>query len=337
MSEAIVRKTIDIFLAGDDLSRDQIELFFDALISGSDESLIARSLAAWNEKGTSEDELFEFASIMRRRMKKLPSRYETFVDIVGTGGSKVKTFNISTAAAFVIAGAGVPVAKHGNRAATSNSGSADVLAELGIDVDLETHITEKQFNDYGICFMFAPRFHSLSPTLAKARRSIDRPTIFNNLGPLCNPASAPHQVIGVWHESMIGKTSTVLRRFGAKRSWVVHGENGLDEISLTGKTLIAEINGDDIKHFQISHEDFGIDLASGILPSGCDAVESASLIRQIVGNCRAGSNEEKLVLMNAAAAIYLCGGALSLAEAYTIAEAGIRNGSAKQKLDLLTR
>ena len=297
--------------------------------------MLADLLAAWNDKGTTEDELFVFASIMRDRMKRVNSRHETFVDVVGTGGSKAKTFNVSTAAAFVIAGAGVPVAKHGNRAATSNSGSADVLSLLGIEFDIEPDAAERHINEHGICFMFAPRFHSLSTALGNARRSLGRPTIFNNLGPLCNPASAPHQVIGVWNKDLVEKTANVLARLGTGRSWIVHSENGLDEIGLSGKTFVAEINGGGVKQFEIDAGDFGVDGVSGDLPSGCSAEESAELIRQIFENKLSESDAEKLVLINAAAAIYVAGQASDLIEGYKLAEESIRSGAAREKLNKL--
>src|SRR5258706_1326710 len=243
MNERILHNYLDELRSGFDIDQAEAKALFDAMISNEDEFVLAELLSAWNEKGTTEDEIFELATIMRSRMKRINSRHETFVDIVGTGGSGAKTFNISTAAAFVIAGAGVPVAKHGNRAATSNSGSADVLSLLGINVATELVVSERHLNDMGLCFMFAPRFHSLSPALASARRSLGHPTIFNNLGPLCNPASAPRQIIGVWDKGLITKMANVLARLGTTRSWIVHGENGLDEIGLNGKTFVAEGKG----------------------------------------------------------------------------------------------
>ncbi len=332
MNDRILHHYLDEFRAGTGVDPAEAETLFDAIITGENQFLLSELLSAWNEKGITEDELFEFASIMRNRMTRINSRHATFVDIVGTGGSRAKTFNISTAAAFVAAGAGVPVAKHGNRAATSKSGSADVLSLLGIDFDVEPEIAQISLNDHGLCFMFAPRFHSLSTTLANARRSLKTPTIFNNLGPLCNPASTPHQLIGVSDIDLIEKTAKVLARLGSARSWVVHGENGLDEIALTGKTHIAEINGDVITRFTITSEDFGVNSISGDLPSNCTADESARLINDILHNKMSGSGAEKLVLMSAAAAIYITGHASDLKSAYPIAKNSIQNGAAKAKL-----
>ena len=209
MNDRLLQKYVTEFRSGNNVSPDDAEDLFDALIGSGDIHIIAELLDAWENKGTTDNEIFAFASVMRRRMKRIDARIDTFVDIVGTGGSRAKTFNVSTAAAFVISGADVSLAKHGNRAATSKSGSFDCLSLLGINADVDPRITQQCFDALGLCFMFAPRFHLLSPTLAEARRKLGRPTIFNNLGPLCNPASAPHQVIGVWNPDLIDKTATI--------------------------------------------------------------------------------------------------------------------------------
>ena len=187
----LLRKYRDEFAAGRSFGAADAEALLDALITETDEEPIAEVLTAWSAKGVSSDEIYEFACILRSRMKRVNSVHETFVDIVGTGGSSAKTFNVSTAASFVVAGAGVAVAKHGNKAATSNSGSADVLSVLGIDPAVSPETAEACLNTVGICFMFAPNFHRLSPTLAKVRRGLGFPTIFNCIGPLCNPR--PHR------------------------------------------------------------------------------------------------------------------------------------------------
>lgn len=335
MDNRILEHYLEELRLGCDIDASEAETLFDALISGTDEILLTKLLSAWKDKGTTEDELFAFASIMRGRMKRIISPHEIFVDAVGTGGSTAKTFNVSTAAAFVIAGAGLPVAKHGNRAATSTSGSADVLSKLGVEVDIETSVTERHLLEHGLCFMFAPRFHSLSSTLASARRSVKRPTIFNNLGPLCNPASAPHHVIGVWDKDMLETTANVLRRLGTKRSWIVHGENGLDEIAVKGKTQVIEINGEGIERFEITASDFGVSTLGNDLPSKCTPEESAKLIRSILNNKMKDRDAERLVLINAAAAIYVAGKAATLPDAYQKAEDSVRSGGAARKLDAL--
>lgn len=332
MHDELLKHQIEEFANGRDVPAANAESLFDALIGSSDQDLVARTLSAWNDKGVAEDELFAFASLMRKRMKRIETGHGATVDIVGTGGSEAKSFNVSTAAAFVVAGAGVKVAKHGNRAATSSSGSSDVLSALGIDVDVEPSVAEAHLNEYGICFMFAPRFHSLSPTLAAARRSVGRPTIFNNLGPLCNPASAPHHVIGVWDKNLVDKTANMLARLSSGRSWVVNGYGGLDEIALNGTTAAAEINGGKVSRFEISASDFGVESSGEGLPANCTADESASLIRAVLSNDMNDFDVEKLVLINAAAAIYVAGKAADLPEAYNIASASVRSGSALAKL-----
>lgn len=327
-------KVLGYFQNGEHLSEHDAEGFFDSLLAEENEDLLARILIAWNAKGVIEDELFFLASIMRQRATKVTSKHTNFVDAVGTGGSLAKTFNVSTAAAFVIAGAGVPVAKHGNRAATSNSGSADVLGELGVNPSVNASIAGECLNTLGICFMFAPNFHKLSPVLGKIRRELGVPTIFNNLGPLCNPASAPHQIIGVWHEELVEKTANVLARLGTKRSWVVHGEDGLDEITLAGKTQVAEIEGNRIRHFEISPNDFGID-AEPLGPAKRTTPRaSADLIRSTLRGT-GGTAATNLVLINAAAPIYLAGKANNLAEGIKYAKASIESGAALRKLDEL--
>lgn len=336
MNDRILDHYLEEFQLGSDIASDEAETLFDALIGSTNQLLIAEVLTAWNEKSVSEDELFAFASVMRHRMKRIESVYPTFVDTVGTGGSSSKTFNVSTAAAFVIAGAGLPVAKHGNRAATSNSGSANVLSDLGIDIDVEPAVAEHHLNEHGLCFMFAPRFHSLSPTLAAARRSISRPTIFNNLGPLCNPASAPHHVIGVWDKHLLETTANVLLRLGAGRSWVVYGENGLDEISLKGTTLVAEVEGGEVDIFEINAADFDVFTLGKDLPEKCSSTDSAKIIRAVLANEMADRDAERLVLINAAAAILIAERAETLPDAYELAKASIRDGSALKKLELLS-
>lgn len=326
----ILTQTLDAFRAGHDLDGDIAVPFFNDLIAAKDEELLVEILSAWNEKGITSDEIFFIASIMRDRMIRIRANHEIFIDAVGTGGSRAKTFNVSTAAAFVIASAGIPVAKHGNRAASSKTGSADVLSELGVRVDVEPEIAEGCLNEIGICFMFAARFHSLSPILANARRRIGKPTIFNCLGPLCNPAGAPHQIIGVWDREMAKAIAEVLTRIGTRKSWVVHGEDGLDEITLAGRTFIYEVCCENVRSFEISPADFGI-IPSESVPRISNPTESAGIIRQILCNEIPESSAEQLVLINAAAGIYVGGSAASLPEAYEKAKQCIRNGNAFEK------
>lgn len=333
---SILFKTLDDFKAGRDLCPGDGAEFFDGLIREEDENVLIDFLREWNTKGITDDELFVMASSMRERMKRISPVHEVFIDCVGTGGSRAKTFNVSTVAALVAAGAGVVIAKHGNRAASSKTGSADVLVELGVRVDTETETAERCLNEIGICFMFAPRFHSLSQTLAAARRKLGQPTIFNCLGPLCNPAAAPHQIIGVWDRKLAERMANVLVRLGTKRSWVVHGENGLDEIALSGRTFVYEVCCDKVNSFELSPADFGFsEVMADEVPRAATAAESAKIIREVIENKRVGDAAETLVLVNAAAAIFVTGSAPSLQAAFGMAEQSIRSGLALGKLRAL--
>lgn len=330
-----LEKFLETLSAGVDLSENDAVEFFTALQTETEnENLIAAALLAFEAKGATDDELFAMAKLMRSRAVRVNSKHETFVDIVGTGGSSAKIFNVSTAAAFVIAGAGVPVAKHGNRAATSNCGSADVLSELGVNPAVDQAMAEKCLNEIGICFMFAPNFHALSPVLGKVRRELGVPTIFNRLGPLCNPASAPHQIIGVWRADLVEQTARVLTRLGTTKSWVVHGSDGLDEITLNGATFVAEIFDGKVKTFEISPADFGLENAAFTF-SKCSATDSAKIISDILNGDPVDENARNIVLINAAAAIYIAGKANNLRNAFSIAAESLQSGAARSRLESL--
>jgi anthranilate phosphoribosyltransferase len=328
-----LQQYIDQFQAGRSVDAVDTEDFLDAVLLETDENLLTQLLIAWETKGWSEDELFQLAVILRSRMKRVATPARPVVDIVGTGGSRVKTFNVSTAAAFVIAGAGLAVAKHGNRAATSNSGSVDVLAELGINVETSLEVAENCLSQIGLYFMAAPSHHSLSAPLARARKAFGRPTIFNSLGPICNPASARHQLIGVWHRDLIEKTARVISRLGTERTWVVHSRRGLDEIDLAGPTEVAQIEGDMIRMFQISPEDFGIRTVAVNIEQRLDAKRSSRMVLEVLEGKSPASAAEQIVLINAAAALVVGGLCSDLIIAYRLAERSVREGSALRKLE----
>jgi anthranilate phosphoribosyltransferase len=334
MTVSILQKVAADFGHGEELGSEIAEQVLDALISETDEAPIANLLTSWNAKGIEENEIYAFARILRSRMKRVNSAHEKFVDIVGTGGSKAKTFNVSTAAAFVVAGAGVPVAKHGNKAATSNSGSADVLAELGINPAADPETSERCLNEIGICFMFAPNHHRLSPTLAKVRRGLGFPTIFNCAGPLCNPASAPHQLIGVWEADLVPKMANALARLATNRSWVVNG-NGLDELSLEYSTAVAELVDGTVTFHEVGSMSFGIEPCQieGIRCS--DSVASSAMIRRVLSGEAVETPAENIVVLNAAAAIGLVHPTMSKVEAVEAARESIRGGNARRKLEEL--
>lgn len=328
----ILHGILSSFQSGKELAEVDAEWFFDGLITETDEQLLADVLTAWEQKGTTEDELFALASIMRKRCIRVSTKHKTFVDAVGTGGSKAKTFNVSTAAAFVVSGAGIPVAKHGNRAATSNSGSADVLSALGVNPTVDYARAGECLDEIGICFMFAPNFHSLSPTLGKVRRGLGFPTIFNNLGPLCNPANAPHQLIGVWKEDLVEKTANVLVRLGTKKSWVVHGSDGLDEITLDGMTKVAEIDGESVRVYELSHDDFDVEPSDMSDIRVSTSEESAVLIRDVLSGRSENRDAVNLVAINATAAIHVATNNLDISTAFERAKESIVSGAAAEKL-----
>ena len=325
------------FRAGRDLDEAETGEVFLALQDESlDEAMIADVLTAWRDKGATAQEIYSLAKIMRVRAKRITSHHSVFVDTAGTGASRIKTFNVSTAAAFVIAGAGIPVAKHGNRAATSSSGSADVIGELGVNIQVSPEKAADCLDRVGICFMFAPAFHSLSPKLGKVRRKLGFPSIFNMVGPLCNPAGAPHQVMGVWDRRIVDKIAAVMARLGTARSWVIHGSDGLDEITLSGKTFISEIADGKIDSRLISPEDFGLETSSldGLVKLA--PAESAKLIRKILSGRCENKRAKELVLINAAAAIYLAGPG-DLKTAMAAAAESIESGAAANKLNELIK
>jgi anthranilate phosphoribosyltransferase len=326
------------FRAGRDLNEAQTGEVFRALQDESlDEAVIADILTAWRDKGATVDEVYSLAKIMRARAKTITSRHSVFVDTAGTGASRIKTFNVSTAAAFVIAGAGVPVAKHGNRAATSSSGSADVVGELGVNIQVSPEKAADCLDRIGICFMFAPAFHSLSPKLGKVRRELGFPSVFNMVGPLCNPAGAPHQIMGVWDGRIIGKIAAVMARLGTSRSWVIHGSDGLDEITLSGETFVSEITGGKIEERRISPEDFGLETSSLDGLAKLVPAESAKLIREILSGRCENRGAKDLVLINAAAAIYVAGDGGDLKTAAAAAAESLESGAAMNKLEELIK
>jgi len=337
MASTVLHKTDENFERKSDLPPEAVEEVFEALVTETDPAVLNRMFTTWNDKGFSAEEIAGLAGVMRSRMTRIRSQHSTFVDTVGTGGSAAKTFNVSTASAFVIAGAGVPVAKHGNRAATSKSGSTDALSELGVDSDVDPSVAEQHLNDAGICFMFAPRFHRLSPTLAQVRRSLSFPTVFNCLGPICNPASAPHQLIGVWSKELVVKMADAIASLGTAKTWVVHGEDGLDEVTVQGKTFVAEIENGEIRYFELSPGDFGLGVDYEKVPRVRNPAESAQIIRKILDGKLRESAAERLVLLNAGSAIYIAGIADSLRTGVEMAIESLANGRAAEKLELLSK
>jgi anthranilate phosphoribosyltransferase len=321
----------------EDLSRGEANALLDALLNGeASDSQIAATLIALKLKSETVEELAGLAEGMRALAVRIRSRHETFIDTAGTGSSCAKTFNVSTAAAFVIAGAGLPVAKHGNRAASSKCGSADVLAVLGVNVSVAPAISEACLNEIGICFMFAPLYHAATARVAAVRRELGVQTTFNLLGPLTNPAGAPRQIVGVSILEKVEPMAHALSLLGTERAWVVHGSDGLDEITLADKTFVAEARDGQVRKFEITPEDFGVERKSLNGLAGDTPEENAEMIVKVLSTNERGE-ARSLVLLNAAAALHVGGVAADLKDAIQLAQESIDTGRALNKLRELAR
>jgi len=309
----------------------------EEILSGrAGEASIVALLSALRTKGETIEELVGFARAMRRHATPIfddSSRTETLlVDTCGTGGDASGTFNISTTAAFVAAGAGVRVAKHGNRSISSKCGSADVLEALGISLDVTPERVGAAINEIGIGFLFAPALHTAMRHAMSARRRLGR-TAFNLLGPLTNPAGARAQIAGVFSADVVEKVASVLAELGVERAFIVHGAGGLDEISLAGETKVGEVRGGTVRVYEITPEDFALGRAPISAISGGDAAHNAALIRAILRG-EPGPRRD-IVIANAAAALVAAGRAADFLEGARIAAESIDSGAALKKLDAL--
>lgn len=323
------------FIRGEDLSMNEASDFFRALTDlNANPAQIVGSLVALTTKGETFTELAGMARVMREQAVKITSRQKNLIDLTGTGSSSAKTFNVSTAAAFVAAGAGLTVAKHSNRAVMSNSGSADVLAKLGVKVSSEPKVAQTSLSGAGICFMFAPKFHPTLRRVGDLRRALGIRTSLNLLGVLANPASPSKQLIGVWHPSLIAPIAQALSLLGTERAWVVHGSDGLDEITLTGETLAVEVAGNKIREFRIAPEDFKLPRGKIEHLKITSPDESAKIISEVLSSKRR-DEARSMVVINAAAALVIGGVAKEPIQAARLAEQAIDSGQAQNKLDRL--
>lgn len=326
---------LELLETGQTLKRAEAEFFMQQVLSGGVETpLLVRFLLAFLQRTVHPDELTGFASIIREHAAPVfvpgELRPAPLLDTCGTGGDASGTFNISTAAAIVAAAAGANVAKHGNRAATSRSGSADVLEALGVRIDLEPRQVGRLIREAGIGFLFAPAAHSAMRHAADARKQIGKRTVFNLLGPLSNPAGAETQLLGVYSPEVIDPVAHTLRELNVAHAFVVHGAGGLDEISLAGETLVAEIRSGKIRRFTVTPEDFGIPRAPLDSLIGGSPSENAALIRAIF-ECQTGSKRD-VVVLNAAAALVVAGCAKDFREGASLANEAILSGGALAKL-----
>jgi anthranilate phosphoribosyltransferase len=296
---------------------------------------IAAYLTALRMKGETVDEITGSARAMRAKAVRIRPADPLVVDTCGTGGDGGTTFNVSTTVAFVVAGAGITVAKHGNRAVSSRSGSADVLKCLGVRIDLPPEQVEECVNEIGVGFLFAPVFHGAMKHAVGPRQEIGVRTIFNLLGPLTNPAGATVQIVGVYEESLTDLMASVLMRLGVRHCYVVHGMDGLDEITLTDRTRVCEGKAGRLTSYVVEPRDFGFQRARPKDLAGGDAEENARIIRDVLSG-REGPRQQ-LVQLNAAPALVACGKAATLQDGVALAQTIIRSGAAMDKLERLIK
>ncbi len=337
----MLNEALEILVRGGHLNSSQAESAMEKILSGeATDAQIAGLLVALRMNGETSEELVGFARAMRRHARPLfPSGhvpdFGVVVDTCGTGGDGSGTFNISTAAAFVVAGAGVRVAKHGNRSIGSRCGSADVLEGLGVNPEHELQLAGRAIEQVGIGFLFAPSAHPAMKHAMRARRDLRLRTVFNLLGPLTNPAGASAQVAGVFSAEFAERMAQALGELGVNRAFVVHGRDGLDEISLSGPTFVAELASAAVRTYEIAPEDFGVVRAPLSALAGGDAAENAAIIRGVLAGERGPRRDA--VLMNASAALVAAGRALDFREGTAVAAESIDSGAAASKLESLAR
>ncbi len=336
----MVADTIRRIAARESLSREEARALMGEVLAGrASDAEITELLVALHNKGESVEEIVGFAEAMRAAATPLPFSSAAgsgpLVDTCGTGGDARGTFNISTTAAFVVAGAGVRVAKHGNRSVTSKCGSADVLEALGVRLELPPERLAACLIEVGIAFLYAPALHSAMKHVQAARRALRQRTVFNLLGPLTNPAGATAQVVGVYAENLVETVAEALRMLGLNRALVVHGSDGLDEITISGPTRIAELRDGRVRTYSLTPEECGLRRVPLDAISGGDAAANAAILRSVLDGEK--SPRRDVVVMNAAAALVTAGQAESVPGALSIAVESLDGRAATRKLDALTK
>ncbi|WP_440640549.1 anthranilate phosphoribosyltransferase [Bradyrhizobium sp. PUT101] len=315
---------------GASLSRDEAASAFDAMMSGeATPSQMGGLLMALRVRGETVDEITGAVSAMRSKMLTVTAPPDA-VDIVGTGGDGSGSVNVSTCASFIVSGAGVPVAKHGNRALSSRSGAADVLASLGVKIDLKPEQVGRCVRECGIGFMFAPAHHPAMKNVGPTRVELATRTIFNLLGPLSNPAGVKRQMVGVFSRQWVQPLAQVLKNLGSESAWVVHGSDGLDEITLTGPTFVSALHNGEIRNFEVTPEEAGLSLCEAGALRGGDADANAIALQSVLDG--KPSPYRDVALINAAAALIVAGRAKDLKEGVAIGARSIDSGAANAKL-----
>jgi anthranilate phosphoribosyltransferase len=331
----MIREGIQKLIDGASLTFKEAQRIMGEVMSGeATTAQIAAFLAALRMKGETVEELIAFAEVMREHCRRIqPQVQGRLVDTCGTGGDKIKTFNISTAAAFVVAGAGIAIAKHGNRSVTSKSGSADVLETLGLNLKMEPEAVQATIEQVGVGFMFAPAFHPAMKYAVQPRREIGIRTVFNVLGPLTNPASANAQLLGVYDSELTVPMAYALKKLECEEAMVVHGLDGLDEISTIGKTAIAWLKEGEVATMEMVPKDFGVKQAQIADVKGTTPDESAEILYKILSSqCPSDDPKTEIVLVNSSAGIIVGGKAEDFDYGMAVARKSIESGAAYKKL-----
>ena len=331
MSESAILARL---IAREDLAGAEVEALIGRIVDGRvPDSLVAALLAALATKGETAGEIAGAARALRARVRAVPHRCPRVLDTCGTGGDGRGTFNVSTAAAFVAAAGGAVVAKHGNRAISSRSGSADVLAALGVAIEVEPEVSARQLESLGLAFLFAPLHHPAMRAVAPVRRALGVRTVFNLLGPLSNPAGARRQLLGVYAADRVEPVARVLAELGSEHALVVHGRDGLDEITTTAPTLVAEVRADGIRSYEIAPADLGLPVARLDQLAGGTPEENARRLEQVLEGGHGALGD--LVAANAGAALYVAGLAPTLRAGVDGARAILASGAARDRLEQL--
>ncbi|MBT6149474.1 MAG: anthranilate phosphoribosyltransferase [Gemmatimonadetes bacterium] len=330
----MIQQAIAALIGGNDLDRDTAHGVMEQIMSGAaTDAQIGGFLMALRAKGETIDEIAGFAQVMRAKATTITGGGDTLIDTCGTGGDGSGTFNISTTVALVAAGAGCVVAKHGNRAMSSKCGSADVLAELGVNVEATPATVSRCLDEAGIGFLFAPALHGAMKHAIGPRKELGTRTVFNVLGPLTNPARAKRQLIGVFAPELTEIMAGVLGALGSERAFVVHGSDGLDEITITGPSRVSELMDGQVNTYQIEPADFGLDTAPAAALKGGDAAANAAILKTVLDGAAGPCTD--VVVLNAAAAIAAGGLAPDLTQGVAQARESLSSGKAIRALDRL--
>ncbi|MGH7831780.1 MAG: anthranilate phosphoribosyltransferase [Candidatus Binatia bacterium] len=331
-----IKEAIGKLINRTDLGESEMAAVMSQIMTGeATPSQIASFLTALRIKGETVQEITGAARVMREKAHRVMVKSDRVLDTCGTGGDQRETFNISTASAFVVAGAGVTVAKHGNRSVSSRCGSADVLAALGVKIDAPKERVEECLETIAIGFLFAPLLHEAMKYAVAPRREIGIRTIFNILGPLTNPAFATHQLVGIYDGKLTGSIAEVLKNLGSRRAMVVHGSEGMDEISLCGATKVSELRDGRVSHYTVSPEEAGLEPCRLEELRGGSPEECAAIVTAVLRGEKGAKRDA--VLLNSGAALYISGAADSIAQGVRMATESIDSGKAREKLDRLVQ